>query len=187
MRTATTAALLAAALALPAAADDVTDAISNALAAYEEGDVQYAIEELTFAMQLLNEMKAADLVSFLPEPLDGWTREIDADMPAGLGMMGGGVGAAAEYSRGSDSFTISLMADNPMVAAMAGMLGNTALMTAGGGKMVRVGREKFVDQDGEITGLIGNRVLVQASGDDPDAMLAHLEEMDFRALAGFGN
>lgn len=189
MRATTIAAAGLALLAIPAPADadDITDALTAAIAAYEQGEVQDALDEIAYATQLLNEMKTQGLEQFLPEPLDGWTREIDADMPAGLGMMGGGVGAAAEYSRGSDSFTISLMADNPMVAAMAGMLGNTALMTAGGGKMVRVGREKFVDQDGEITGLIGNRVLVQASGDDPDAMLAHLEEMDFRALAGFGN
>ncbi|MEO0692295.1 MAG: hypothetical protein AAFY90_05410, partial [Pseudomonadota bacterium] len=66
------------------------------------------------------------------------------------------------------------------------MLGNTAMVTASGGKMVRVGREKFMSQDEELTALIGNRVLVQASGENIDAIIEHLETMDFRELAGFG-
>lgn len=172
--------------AAPAAADEVTDAISNALDAYQQGDVAYAMDELTFALQLLNEMKAGTLTGFLPAPLDGWTREVSDDMSTGLGMAGGGVGAEATYEKGSDRFTIMLMADNPMVAAMAGMLGNAAMMTASGGRMVRVGREKFVQQDDQLMALIGNRVLVQAEGDDAEAMIAHLETIDFRALAAFG-
>ncbi|MEL6643143.1 MAG: hypothetical protein AAFQ79_04350 [Pseudomonadota bacterium] len=172
---------------VPALADDVTEAINNALEAYNEGDVQFATEELNFALQLLNEMKAGALEGFLPEPLDGWTREIDDSMAAGLGMMGGGIGAGAEYDNGSDRFSLTIMADNPMVAALGGMLGNTAMITASGGKMVRVGREKFMSQDEELTGLIGNRVLIQATGENTDAMIEHLETMDFRALAGFGS
>ncbi|MEL6798728.1 MAG: hypothetical protein AAFR34_12560 [Pseudomonadota bacterium] len=170
----------------PAFADDVTEAINNALEAYNEGDVQFATEELNFALQLLNEMKAGALEGFLPEPMDGWTREIDEDMAAGLGMMGGGIGTQAEYTNGSDYFSLMLMADSPMVTAMAGMLGNAAMVTASGGKMVRVGREKFMSQDEELTALIGNRVLVQASGENIDAIIEHLETMDFRELAGFG-
>lgn len=174
-------------LAAPACADDITDAIESARTAYEDGDVQYAAEELTYALQLLNDLKAGSLQSFLPDGQDGWTRSIDDAMPGSLGMMGGGVGAKADYERDGDSFSITIMADNPMVAAMGGMLGNTALLSASGAKIVRVGREKFANQNGELTGLIGNRVLVQASGDNADAIVAHLESIDFRGLAGFGS
>ncbi|MEZ5762377.1 MAG: hypothetical protein R3D87_14915 [Paracoccaceae bacterium] len=48
-----------------------------------------------------------------------------------------------------------------MVAALAGMIPNAAVM---GAKIERVGREKFMNQNGELTALIGNRVLVRASG-----------------------
>jgi hypothetical protein len=174
-------------LAGPAAADDVTDAIDSARTAYEEGDIQYAAEELTYALQLLNDLKAGSLREFLPAPRDGWTREFDDDMSTGMGMMGGGIGARANYTNGAERFSISLMADNPMVGAMAGMLENSALLSASGAKIVRVGREKFVNQDGQLTTLVGNRVLVQAEGGDEAAIVAHLEEIDFRALAGFGN
>ncbi|SLN30225.1 hypothetical protein PSA7680_01439 [Pseudoruegeria aquimaris] len=165
--------------ALPATADDVSDTLKSALEAYEAGDIQYAMEEIAFAQQLLKEMKADSLTAFLPEAPDGWTREIDTEMAATLGMLGGGVGTKASYSDGSDSFTLTLMADNPMVAAM----GSAGLM---GGKMIRVGREKFADQDGQLIALIGNRVLVQAEGQNKEAMRALLETMDFRALASFG-
>lgn len=171
--------------ALPAAADEVSDTIQSALDAYTEGDVAYATEELNFALQLLKEMRAGDLQSFLPEPLDGWTREIDEGAAAGLAMMGG-TGAAATYISGSDNFTISVLMDSPMVTGMAAMFSNPALAASGGGKMVRVGREKFVSMDGDLNGLIGNRVFVQADGDNTDAIVAHLETMDFRALAQFG-
>ncbi|MFY0692055.1 MAG: hypothetical protein JXR14_09075 [Paracoccaceae bacterium] len=187
MKTIVFSAVLSLALsALPAAADEVTEAISGAMTAYEEGDIAYATDELKFALQLLNEMKSETLVGFLPEALEGWTRELDEDMGAGMAMMGGGTGAAASYSNGAEEFRITLMADSPMVASMGSMLGNAAMMGAGG-KMVRVGREKFFSQDDQLMALIGNRVLVQAEGDDPDAMIAHLEAMDFRKLGNFGN
>ncbi len=175
-------------LAVPVQADDVTDAIQNALEAYNEGDIQYATDELNFAMQLLNEMKADQLVGFLPEPLDGWEREINTEQSAALAVMGGGLGAEAEYRNSSgESFTITIMADNPMVAAMSGMLGNTAMIAASGGKLVRVGREKFMAQDGDLTGLIANRFLIQGSGRPQEAMIDHMKEIDFRALSGFGS
>jgi hypothetical protein len=171
----------------PVAADDVTDTIDSARTAYEEGDIQYAAEELTYALQLLNDLKAGSLRGFLPEPRDGWTREFDEDMATGMGMMGGGIGAKANYSNGTENFSITLMADNPMVGAMGGMLGNSALLSASGAKIVRVGREKFVNQDGQLTTLVANRVLVQAEGASEDAIVAHLEEIDFRELGAFGN
>ena len=44
---------LAAMLALPAAADEITDTLQSALDAYETGDVQYALEELDYARSKL--------------------------------------------------------------------------------------------------------------------------------------
>jgi len=180
--------LLAAALAalpLSAHADEVTDTLKSAIDAYEAGDLQYALEEIAFAQQLMQAMKAEGLVAFLPAAPEGWTREVDTEMNAGMAMLGGGTGAEAEYSNGDVSFTITLMADNPMVAAMAGMFANPMIMAASG-KITRVGRQKFIDQDGELTGLIDGRVLVQASGADVEVMVPVLEAIDFEGLGKFG-
>jgi hypothetical protein len=181
----TLAAAFAALAALPAAADDVTDTIHSALDAYNDGDIAYATEELNYALQLLKEMRAGDLQSFLPGPLDGWSREFDDDAAMALGMMGG-TGASANYTSGGDDFSITLIMDSPMIAGMAAMFSNPAIAASSGGRMVRVGREKFIAMDGNVSALIGNRVLVQAEGDDTNAIIAHLETMDLRALSQFG-
>lgn len=176
------AALISALATLPVAADEVTETLQSAMDAYADGDFQYALEELDYARQLMLSQKTDALSGFLPAAPDGWTRTLNSEMSAGMAMLGGGIGAEAEYSDGTDSFTITMMADNPMVAGMAGMIGNASLM---GIKMERVGRQKFMNQDGELSGMIDNRILVQASGGDVDTMLALLGEIDFRALRNF--
>ncbi len=180
-------ALTAAVLSLTAVsvqADDVTDALSSAIEAYQDGDIKYALEELEYAKQLLKSMKTDELVLFLPEAPEGWTREVNTEMNASLTMMGGGTGAEAEYSKsGAESFKITFMADNPMVGAMSGLLGNAAVI---GAKIERVGRQKFMVQDGELTGLVDSRILVKASGGDTETMLETLKMIDFKALADFG-
>ncbi|MEO1346268.1 MAG: hypothetical protein AAFV74_19175, partial [Pseudomonadota bacterium] len=166
-----------------AQADDITEALESAIQAYEDGDTQYALEELEFAKQLLQAMKTDELVQFLPDAPDGWSREVNTEMNAGLAFMGGGSGAEATYDGDGQSITITMMADNPMVAGMAGMIGNAGLM---GAQVERLGRQKFMIMEGEISGLVDNRILIQASGGDVDDMLELLETMDFRALGKFG-
>ncbi len=167
-----------------AVADDVSDTLTSALEAYEDGDLQYAIEELEYAKQLMLGMKTDALSAFLPDAPEGWSREINTEMNAGLAMMGGGVGSEAEYTGPGDTFTITIMADNPMVGAMGAMIGNAAAM---GAKIERVGREKFMVQDDTAQGLIDKRILVKAENGDMAMMLEVLKTMDFRKLGQFGN
>ncbi|MFV2038227.1 MAG: hypothetical protein ACC646_11625 [Paracoccaceae bacterium] len=164
-------------------ADEVTDTLNSALSAYEEGDIQYALEELEYARQLLNELKKDALAKFLPEALEGWTRELNAQMNAGMAGFGGGIGTEAKYSNGADSFTITLMTGNPMVGALGGMIANAAAI---GARIERVGRQKFMNQNNELTALIDGRVLVQARGANPDQILETLALIDYRALGRFG-
>ncbi|WP_276717309.1 hypothetical protein [Pseudooceanicola nitratireducens] len=171
------------ALALAARADDVTDTLQSAIEAYNDGDLQYAIEELDYAKQLMLSMKTDALSVYLPSPPEGWTMEPNTEIGATLGMMGGGVGAEADYTNGSDSFTVTIMADNPMIAAMGAMIANAAAM---GMKVERIGRQKFAIEDGTVQGLINNRILVKAEGDDTDQLLSVLGTMDFKALSNFG-
>ena len=181
---ATSFAVLLLAVANPALADEVIDTLSSALQAYEDGDIDYAIEELDYARQLLKDMSTQELSAFLPEAPAGWTREIgDSEMSAGLAFFGGGVGTEAEYSNGTDSFTLTVMADNPMVSAFSGMIANAGIL---GMKMHRVGREKFYENEDGLSALVDKRILVQAEGAAPEVMLPILEQIDFEALADFG-
>ena len=171
-------------LALPAQADEVEETLAAALEAYRAGDLSETAEELAYAQGLLQEMRAAGLSVFLPAAPAGWTREIDTEMSAGMGMMGGGSGAEASYSNGSENFSITLMADNPMVAGLAGSLG--ALGMLGGGQRLRINGARFIDQDGDLMAIVDDRILVQAGGAARDLMIPVLESMDFDALSGFG-
>lgn len=169
--------------ALPASADEVTDTLQSALDAYQTGDTTYALEELDYARQLLLALKSDALAALLPEAPDGWTREVTSESTAALGMMGGGTGANAEYSGDGQSISVMMMADNPMVGAMSGMIANAAMY---GAKVERVGREKFMVQDREVTGLVGNNILIKASGDDVQSVLDLIATMDFAAIKSFG-
>jgi hypothetical protein len=177
--------LAAALLPMPALADDITDALNAAIAAYEAGDVQDARAEIAYATQLLNDLQAEGLAGFLPAALPGWTREVSDQPATGLGFAGGGSAAEAEYTGPGGSFTVMMIADNPMVGAMAGMLGNAAVM-ASMGRIERVNGESFLNANDELSALIGGRVLIQASGASVDDMAAHLEQIDFDALADLG-
>lgn len=176
-------AICALSLALPAAADEISDTLQGALDAYEAGDAAFALEELDYARQLLLALRTGALVGFLPEAPDGWTREVNTEMNAGLAMMGGGTGAEAVYRGGGETITLQLMADTPMVGALGGMIGNAAIY---GARVERIGREKFMLRNDELTGLVGNRILVKASGAAPEAMIPLVEQIDFRALTSFG-
>ncbi len=179
------AALAAFLLPAPALADDITDALNAAIEAYEAGDIQDALAETGYATQLLNDMQSQGLEAFLPPALPGWTRELSEEPAQGLGFMGGGSSAEAEYTGPDGRFTIMMVADNPMVGAMAGLLGNATIM-ATMGRIERINGESFLNADNELSGLIGGRVLIQASGAPVEVMAEHLEQVDFDALAELG-
>jgi hypothetical protein len=171
-------------LGTAAMADEVTDTLNSALKAYEEGDVTYALEELDYAKQLMQEMQTGELSAFLPAAPEGWTAEDDADTTAGFAMLGGGTAAAKRYSNDAgDEFTITIVVDSPMIAMMGGMIQNASAM---GMKTIRVGREKFLENEGDLSALIEGRVLVQASGEPRDVVVPLLEQIDYRALGRFG-
>lgn len=179
---------LLAAMSTAVRADDVSETLANALKAYEAGDIKYALEEIAYAEQLLKDMQAGELEAFLPLAPEGWAREIDEGAAAGFGMMGG-TGVVATYKSETDSkieqFTFTIMMDSPMVAGMAGLFGNAALMGSQG-KLVRVGREKFLKQEDKLMGLIDGRVLIQVEGGQSEMVIPMLESIDLRALGRFG-
>ncbi len=165
-----------------ALADEFTETLDAAAAAYADGDIKAASEELTYASQLLQSMKAGQFADMLPEPLDGWTREVNTEATAAMGMFGGGTTATGEYSNGSERFEITMMADNPSMMSMASMLSNPQMM-ASMGEIIRIQRQSFVNQDGELTGMVDGRVLIQASGSaSQEDIVAHLETINFRGF-----
>lgn len=181
--------LTAALLSLSAGAvlaDEIEDSLKGALSAYQAGKVKEAMDSAAYAQQLLQQKRGGELAGFLPAAPDGWTRTDNTDINQGLNVLGGGVGAEADYAAGDTEFKITLMANNGVVASMAAILGNTVMM-AQMGKIVKVGDRKFLNQDGTLSALIGTQVLLQAQGADPEKMLPLLQKIDFAGLEKFGS
>ena len=175
----------AAVLAAPAAADEVEDALKMALEAYQAGDIATAKEEIDFASQLIVQMKAAGLSGFLPEPLEGWSREDNSNSGSAMGF-GGGMMAGARYTRDGDDVNIEMMAENQMVTAMATMFSNPALMGSIG-TVKRIGRQKVViTNEGEIQTLVDGRIFIQVTGRAPiEDKEAYFAAIDLKGLEDF--
>lgn len=186
MRYLTLAALLALAAPTCAAADEVTDALAAAQSAYAAGDLNDAAAQITAASKAVLALQAAKLTGFLPEAPEGWTREIDDSTAGGMALMGiAGNTAQARYADAQgDGFTLTLTADSPLVAQMAGILGNPQMM-AMMGKVVKIGGQDMLEQDGALSALVGGRVLVQAQGMDSATMRKVLERLDFARLPAY--
>ena len=98
-------------------------------------------------------MKSEALARFLPEPLPGWTKEAASseEGAAGgfMGMLGGGTTAGATYSKGTEAFTITLVADLPVVSGIGAMISGMAGI---GGKPVRIQRVEFTASENDSPG-----------------------------------
>lgn len=170
----------------PAAADEFTDVLEGALKAYREGDVVGAREDLDYAVKLLAEKKAESLATFLPAAPAGWTRSDAEAEGAGMAMamLGGGTAAAASYRRGAEAFTLTLVANSPMVSAISAMVSGVASIA--GTETRRIQRVQFAVNEGELQGVVGGKVLVSASGTAAvEDMVAVIEAMDLRKLGEF--
>ncbi len=169
-----------------ARADEVSDALQAALTAYGNGDLATTSQQIVVAQQAMGKQQNALMAALLPAAPEGWTRTDTEDFAQGFAIAGGGTGAEATYANadGSVSFRMSFIADNPMVASMAAMLGSPQMM-AMMGKVVTVGDQSLLAQDNSISTLVANRVLFQAQGATEDQMLPLVQLVDFTKVAGF--
>ncbi len=177
--------VLAMGIVLPAAADEFDDVLDSARSAYRDGDVEAARSDLEYALKILTDLKAESLSAFLPPAPEGWTR---TDAEAGRGgfsmasMLGGGSSAAARYTRGAEEFTLSLVANSPVVGAISAVV--SGMSSLGGSR--RIQRTQFAVNDGDLQGVVNGKVMISASGDAPiDDMAAIIDLMDLRALGEF--
>lgn len=181
-----TASIAAAAAPMSARADAVEEALAAAQSAYGAGDLNGTAAQLTTATKAVMALQAAKLASLLPQPPAGWQREIDESAPAGMALMGiTGTVAQAHYTDAAgNGFSLTLTADSPMVAQMAGILASPQMM-AMMGKVATIGGQAMLDQDGSLSALVGGRVLVQAQGATVDQMKPVLETLNFAKLPSY--
>jgi len=175
--------------ALPALADDVTDAIDEGLKTYKEGDYTQAISQLDYASTLIRQKKAEKIVEVFPAPLSGWEAEEAESESAGSMMMGGGISANRRYFQGDDkSVTIEMMMDSPMMQSMMALFNNPSLIAMSGAKVVKIqGNMAKLEDRGdskEIMFVVNNNALFTLKGQNVsvEELTRYGEAIDFKKL-----
>jgi hypothetical protein len=174
-----------------APADDVTDAVNEALQFYKEGKYSEAASNLNYAAQLVQQKKGTSMESILPEPLSGWTAEEATSQTAGAAMFGGGVTVERNYAKESGgTVKIQVVTDSPLLQSMMMMMTNPMFATANGGKLETISGHKAIvkmnpgEQGGQIQLVIANRFLVTIGGNGvtKDDMVAYASAIDYQKM-----
>ncbi len=192
IRSAWSALLLAALVAMPAAApraqtDDIAAAIEEAGRAYRANDLAAAKAALDIAARLLGERSTSSLSHFLPAPPEGWTAgEIETDARAAE-RFGGGLIAKRRYTHGPREATVQVIAHSPLIAQMAPVFSHGQLLTAMGRVFRMNGKTAVRTRDGRIQMLLGRTlVMVEGSANEQEKR-ALLELIDLAAIEKFNS
>jgi hypothetical protein len=163
VRVTAAAAILAAAIAAPACADNFTDQMDKARAAYDKHDLGGAQKALGTAETLLREQRLVQWKAVLPDAADGWKAENVEGTAAAMAILGGGVSVSRRYRKDGTSVTIELIADSPIVTSVAGMFKMFAAM---GAETFVVGNQTAVyrKDDHSVTAIVADKALVTVKG-----------------------
>jgi hypothetical protein len=183
-------------VATPVWADEILEAMNEAIEAYKEKEYAEASESLEYAKQLIQQLRSEGIMKFLPEALPGW--ESKTAQTQNMGMMGGMSGVQKEYwkagtgNQGRKRVTIDIMAESPILQGMMAMF-NPMYAGAQGGKLQKIKRHKAVvkyDPDarsGEANVLVDKRYIVSIKGDSVDEsdVLDYANAVDYKGLKDF--
>lgn len=166
-------------------ADDVTDQIQEALAAYEKKDYSTALAALDAAANLIRQSKSEGWKSVLPEPLPGWEAEEAQATAMSAAMMGGGTSIVREYRKGDETVEISIFGDSPMVQAMAMMF--SGAVSGPDSRLVIIDGRKvnYSKNDNSYQTLVANKVLVKVEGSegvDDKTLRSYLRAIKFAEI-----
>ena len=163
---------MASILAPPVLADDVSDKLDVARAAYAKSDPLRALETLQAVEGTLTAKLVEQFAKTLPQPLAGWEATSPESQP--LDAVGGGITVTRGYQKGDAALNASLIVDNPSVANTVALFQSTGGPPAGevGWKAIKVGSEDAMvrfdpaNREGEIVLAIQNRAALQIEGSE---------------------
>lgn len=171
-----------------ARADDIKDAIAEALRAYDAGEYTTAAGQLDYAAQLVRQLKGGRLEAFLPQPLAGWAGA-KTEMTA-TSMFGGGTSVERAYTKLDSRITVQIIGDAPMLQGLLMMFGNPAMLQGNAKLQTIKGQRAMVQMepngsDGELSMVVGQRFLVKISGNrvSREDLIAFAQSIDYEGLA----
>ncbi|KQC10498.1 MAG: hypothetical protein APR54_03115 [Candidatus Cloacimonas sp. SDB] len=173
-------------------ADDVIDSINEGLDYYKSGDYSSAIESLSYANQLIKQIKGGQLENCFPEPLSGWEASAATSTAAGEAMFGGGVTAERSYTKEDANVQIQFITDSPLMQTVMMMFSNPMFATSDGGKMEKIAGQKAIvkydenSKSGEIQIAFNNKYLITVNGNyvDRDILVKYTAAIDFNKMSG---
>lgn len=161
--------VLAAGTAL--AADSVVVQMDTARNAFQKNDLPRTAQALEAALAEVQQRLGNAFAETMPPALAGW--EADPAEFQGLGQVGGGLSVTRAYGKGESTLNASLFLDSPAVEAAAALLSNPAATAAlPNTRHIKVGGEDALlrfdssTRSGEITMVLGSRVLLEVAGDN---------------------
>lgn len=180
--------------------DEAVDSLTTAQKLIKEGNYSKAVDEINYALAKVNELTAAGLIKYIPEPPAGFTLvNKQAQGVGAAASVAGNAGATAEFSSaGGASVDLSI--------AIGGMTGKMAEMAALGSlfagmnqdagsteqsRQVRVqgytGTETFdkAGNTGTLSFQLGDKTSVTLEGsniDSPEVLMQFAKKIDMAGL-----
>jgi hypothetical protein len=176
--------VLAGALAAPAHADDILDALDQARKSYQAGDLANAKQSADLASQLIGQKNAEGFVTLLPKPLPGWKADEAQTSAVGSTMFGASQARRNYTNANGDHVDVQITGDSAMIAQLAPIMANPQFAGAMG-KIVRVGNQRAIQNpQGDVHVIVANKFLVVVSGSAPAAAkMAYAQAIDFARLS----
>ncbi|MFO8086116.1 MAG: hypothetical protein R6U27_17540 [Desulfobacterales bacterium] len=171
-------------------ADDITDAIDEALEYYKQGEFSPAAESLDYAAQLIRQKKGSQLQDILPEPLAGWSAEEASSQGYGAAILGGGINVERRYYQDTSDVTVRIVTDSPMLQGFMVLFQNPMYATADGGRLEKIeGQKAIVKYDssarnGSINIVVNHRYLITVEGNmvRKKDLTAYAAAVDYKTL-----
>lgn len=172
------------------AADDVSDAINDALKAYSSKDELRTSDSLNRALSLLNARKARELDAVLPKPFEGWSVENAARLASAAQRLFGGAGTAKKYHKGDTTITLHVVGGSSMADRFKALVSDGKAAQSVGGELVGIGGHKAMStynpdsRNGEINVVVGERYFISVSGTRVNKidLLAYAKAIDYKLL-----
>ena len=174
-------------------ADEVLEAIQEAMDAYKEKAYTEAVEGLDYAKQLIQQLTSDILMKFLPEPMEGWkAKEAESQR---MGMFGGSASIQREYwkpgsgKKGRGRVILDIMGESPMTLGMMAMF-NPAVVGADGGKLQKIKRNKAIvkyksdSRKGEIMINVAKKymVIIKGTNVEKEELMYYATAVDYKGL-----
>ncbi len=170
-------------VSVSALAADVGGRIDSGRAYYQKGDLAKAAQELEAALFDIQDRLGKSLSALMPAALAGW--QADEAEYEGLSSSGGGMSITRAYSKGDSSLNASILLDNPAVTSALDPQPQETVKT------VKIGAENAqlrwdnASHSGDISLVLGKRVLLQIEGEDlasGDVLVDQAKGFDLAAI-----